>query len=46
MMKNVIVYFSITTQPKVTIFDEQSIIIRFVGQWTPHRSHTINHFEM
>ena len=46
MMKNVIVYFSIITKPKVAIFEEESIIIRFVEQWTPHLAHTTNHVEI
>ena len=29
MMENVIDYFSITTKPKVTIFDDESIHIQF-----------------
>ena len=46
MMKNVIAYFSIIHKPKVTIFDDESISIRFVGQWTPRWAHTINHVEI
>ena len=34
MMKNVIGYFSITTKPKVMIFDDESIKIRFVSPWS------------
>ena len=46
MMENGIAYFSIITKPKVTIFDEESIVIRFVGQWTPRWAYTINHLEI
>ena len=33
MMKNVIAYFSKTTKPKVIVFDDESITIRFVNPW-------------
>ena len=33
MMKNIIVYFSITTGSKVTGFEDGSITIRFLSQW-------------
>ena len=42
MMENVIAYFSITTKPKVTIFDDKSTSIQFYGQAWSQRSHTIN----
>ena len=32
-MKNVIAYFSLATKPKVMIFDDESIKIRFVSPW-------------
>ena len=39
MMENVIAYFSITTKPKVTIFDDKSTSIQFYGQTWPRQSH-------
>ena len=33
MIKNVIPYFSKTTKPKDIVFDDESIIIRFVSPW-------------
>ena len=33
MMKNVIVFFSMTNRPKIMIFGSQSISIRLVSPW-------------
>ena len=32
-MENVIAYFSISAEPKVTNFDGESTIIQFLAQW-------------
>ena len=41
MKKNVIDYFSITTKPKVMIFDDKSTSIQISGQWTPQWAYTM-----
>ena len=46
MMKNVVVYFSITTKPTIMIFDGKSISPRIYGQWIPQWAHTIDHVEI
>ena len=42
MTKNVIVYFSTNTKPKVTIFGNESTSIRFYGQWNSRWIQTIS----
>ena len=46
MMENVIVYFSITTEPKVMIIDVKSNSIQFQGQWRQPWVNTINNYNM
>ena len=46
MTKKVIVYFSITTKPKVTIFGGESTSIQFDGHKSSRRIHIINHDAM
>ena len=46
MVENVIAYFSITTKPKVTIFDDKSTSIQFYGQWHSPRANTMNTLEV
>jgi len=46
MVENVIAYFSITTKPKVTIFDDKSTSIQFYGQWRSPRTNIMNTLEV
>ena len=42
MTKNVIAYFSRITEPKVSIFEEESISIQFLEQWSPQLAYKID----
>ena len=42
MMENVIAYFTITIETKVTIFYDESIKIQFLSPWTSRWSDIIN----
>ena len=46
MMKHIIAYFSITTIPKVSNFDDESTGIQFYGQWHSSRANKMDNIEM
>jgi len=46
MKNNAIVYFSITTEPKVMTFGDKSTSVQFYGQWRPRWANTMNNIEM
>ena len=43
MVENVIAYFSLTTKPKVMMFDDGSTSDQFLGQRNSWWVHIINH---
>ena len=46
MMKNAIAFFSITTKPKVVVFDDESITIIFMSPWLLVYPHIFNTTEI